>query len=42
MENKRLKVVHLIATNEGGAYRAAKRINWALNNIGVDSKILIL
>lgn len=37
-----MKVVHLVATDVGGAYRAAERISEALNKIGVDSEIVLM
>lgn len=38
-----MKIVHLVAKDSGGAYRAAERINYALKkNDDVDSEILVL
>ena len=36
------KVVHLVSTDSGGAYRAANRINMALKQNGVNSSIVVL
>lgn len=38
----KLKIVHLLTTSSGGAYQAAKRLDKALREIGIDSNILVL
>lgn len=42
MKNNKLNIVHLVSADRGGAYRAAFRLNQALNEDGVNSRIIVV